>query len=308
MSDVNNYKDLIQKAREYGANEKWDECISCYEDAFCYYENEILIGDLLDLALAYVENNNQLKGYNIIQDIINNYEDSYIGYHYLGYYYLKLKDDKLALESFLNSEKLGDNSIECLFNIGLLYDDSKDFEKAINYYLKVLEIDKDNFYANLNLGAIYQEQNKLQEALEIASRIKELYPQMHLVNYNLGVVYGLLGDYEKAKECYLEELTKDNYCTDAYFNLAIIYKDFYNDYNKSKELYLKGLEDNKNDSRYWYNLACIHCLLKDYKNACDCFYCSYLINNKVIKYLNSDEEATEFKKSEYYNKLLNLCK
>jgi len=74
------------------------------------------------------------------------------------------------------------------------------------------------------------------------------------------------------------------------------------------KLYLKGLEDNKNDSRYWYNLACIHCLLKDYKNACDCFYCSYLINNKVIKYLNSDEEATEFKKSEYYNKLLNLCK
>ena len=32
------------------------------------------------------------------------------------------------------------------------------------------------------------------------------------------------------------------------------------------------------------------CLLDDFDSACDSFYCAYLINNKVIKYISEDEE------------------
>ena len=302
---MNGYQTLVEKAREYGNSGQWNECIGCYEDAFNYYQDEILIGDLLDLALAYVEIKDKEKGYSIIQDVIEYDGDISIAYHYLGYYYLKINEAALALQAFLNAKELGDDSVECYFNIGLLYDEAEEYDKAVEYYKKVLDKDENNFYANLNLGAIFQQENKLEESYQLVSRIKKLYPDMHLVNYNLGVLYGLWKDYEKARECYYEELTKENFCKDAYYNLAIIYKDIDKDYLKAKELYLKGLEDNKDDFKCWYNLGCIHCLLDDFDSACDSFYCAYLINNKVIKYISEDEELVVFRNSKAYENLKN---
>ena len=162
------YNKLIELAREYGSKEEWDKCIYYFEKAFIDYPNNIIIEDLLELSLVFLEIDNRDKAYSIINEVIDNDKSKYIGYHYLGIYYMELNENEKALDAFLESYCKGNRSSECLFKIGLLYDESYNREKAIKFYLETLMVDADNFYANLNLGAIYQEQGQLSLASMMA--------------------------------------------------------------------------------------------------------------------------------------------
>lgn len=297
-----NYDELIMLARSSGEDENWEQCIYYYEKAFLENEN-VLIYDYLDLALAYLEIGDEDKSLNIIDDVIEQNDDKYIGYHYKGLFYFDIDDKELAIEYFEKAHKLGDNEIECLFNLGLLYDELKQYQNAIKYYLMVLEIDDEHFYANLNLGAIYQEQGDLNGAKEKALKAYMINPCKHYSCYNLGVVYALENDYEKAMYYYQEEVSKEDFCVDSFYNMGIIYKDYYKDYDKSIECYLLALNHNQLDYRYYYNLGCAYCLKKDYEKAFDAFSSSQILNNNVKKYLLNDEEARDFIKTEYYSKL-----
>ncbi len=300
------YEDLIETARDLAINEMWDDSINCYLEAFSKYENEIIIGDFLDLALVYLEVNNETKAYCIIKDVIDNYPDFFIGHHYLGYYYLKLEDEESALGCFLHSEELGDKTSECYYNIAFVFDNMERYDEAIIYYSKVLNNDKNDYASRLNIAIIDQKQGRYEKAIENLLELREYYPQMSYINYNLGVNYGLTGEYEKAKDCYLEELTKVDFCENTYFNLAIIYKDYYRNYQKAKELNLKEVEINKS-YRGWYNLGCLHVLTNDFDDAVECFYCAYVLENKILDYLESDEEVISFVNSEYFKMLKVKC-
>ena len=153
------------------------------------------------------------------------------------------------------------------------------------------------------MGAIYQEKGKYELALKYAMIAHESNPTEHFACYNVGVALGLMKRYEEALDWYLKEIELDDFCVDSYYNMGIIYKDFYKDYNKSIENYLKAISFNSQDYRYWYNLGCVYCLKNDFEKASDAFMNSSYINSKVIDYIEKDEETQEFIKSSFYKKI-----
>ena len=111
-----------------------------------------------------------------------------------------------------------------------------------------------------------------------------------------------------AEKCYLDEISKKEFYPYAYYNLGILYKDYYKDLMKAKEYYLKGLKYLQNDPSLWYNLGCAHVLSNDYKNASDCFYCAISLNEKILKYIELDEEIRDYINSIEFNNLKNKIK
>ena len=111
-----------------------------------------------------------------------------------------------------------------------------------------------------------------------------------------------MGDYESAKKWYQEELQKDDFCIDAYYNLGIIYKEE-KKYHAAIESYLMAINYNSSDYRYYYNLGCVYVLNGEMEKAFDAFSSSQLINNNVKRYLKNDSEVITFIESDYYERL-----
>ena len=88
------YNELILLAQSKGEEEKWEECIYYYEQAFLDNDN-VYIYDYLDYALAHLENGDKEKSLAIIDEVIEENSDVYVGYHYKGLYYFNL-DFKLT--------------------------------------------------------------------------------------------------------------------------------------------------------------------------------------------------------------------
>ena len=65
-----------------------------------------------------------------------------------------------------------------------------------------------------------------------------------------------------------------------------------------------SLERDKEDYNTWYNLGCLYSIIKDFKNAFDCF--------KIIKYkkpdfisgMANDNDLVEFRQTDYYKEIL----
>ena len=297
------YNAIINLARENFDNGEYEKAIYYYETAFEENPDTVFVLDLVDLGLAYLENGNYDKSLSIFEDVLEQSSSSYIGYHFLGVYYFKIDDKEKAIEWFLKSYENDDRTVECLFDLGLLYDELNYYDKAIEFYEKTLEIDENHFYGNLNMGAIHQERGEYELALKYAMLAHEANPDEHFACYNIGVALGLMKRYEEALEWYHKELQKDDFCVDTYYNMAIIYKDFYKDYNKSIEYYLTAISFNSQDYRYWYNLGCVYCLQNDFLKAYDAFMNSSYINHKVVNYISNDDETQDFIKSDFYKKI-----
>ena len=311
MDDVR-YQELIERAQYYGNQSNWDKCIEYYQKAF---EIMVRVDDLLDLSIVYLQIDNSFLALKGIDSVIEILPDDFRGYFYKGIYYEHIEDDLEALKYYLKSLELEKNVPEIYFKIGRIYDDLSDnenklenIELAKEYYYKTLELDDNHYYANLNLGSMYERDNNLEEALKFTLKSYSVNKDEKMASYNLGVIYSKLNDFEKAKECYLEEITKKDFYPYAYYNLGIIYKDEDKDYLKAKEYYLKGLNYLKKDPSLWYNLGCVHVLTNDYSNAYDCFYCAISINEKILNYIELDQEIKDFLKTEYYEKLRNVFK
>lgn len=311
MDDLR-YNELIERAHFYGNQSNWDKCIDYYERAF---EIMVRVEDLLDLSIVYLQVDNSYKALKGIEAVIEILPNDYRGYFYKGIYYEHIEDDLKALSYYLKALELESRIPEIYFKIGRIYDDlsdvedhDKNIELAKEYYFKTLELDENHYYANLNLGSIYERDDLYDEALKYTLKSHQVNSNEKMASYNLGVIYSKINEYEKAEKCYLEEITKQEFYPYAYYNLGIIYKDYYKDYYKAKEYYLKGLKYLKKDSSLWYNLGCAHVLTKDYKNAYDCLYCAISLNEKILDYIEMDDEIKDFIGTEYYEQLKNKFK
>lgn len=316
---INAYEERIRIAQNLANDNKVDEAINEYEDAF-----KILVspGDVLDLALLYLDNGNSYRSQELIDSIIRESPEDIRGYFYKGIYYETLDDDDSALDMYLKCidlKKTDNNEAisNIYFKIGRIYDDKSEdkeenekkklIEKAKYYYDRAINSWSNNYYAYLNLGSIYEKENNLDKALELSLKANEISHDEKMSSYNLGVIYSKQGKYDKALECYKQEITKEDFYPFAYYNMGLIYKDFYHDYEKAKDCYIEGLKYLKKDASLWYNLGCVHVLLNDYNNAIDCFYCAICLNGDILSYMDEDKEIEVFVKSSAFEILKEKC-
>ena len=311
MDDIR-YNELIERAHFYGDQSSWDKCIEYYEKAF---EIMVRVEDLLDSSIVYLHLDNSYRALKGIEAVIELLPDDYRGYFYKGIYFEHLEDDQEALTYYLKALELEPRISEIYFKIGRIYDDLSDslmhdenIKLAMDYYFKTLELDENHYFANLNLGSIYERNDDLENALKYTLKSYEINNNEKMASYNLGVIYSKLNDFEKAEKCYLDEIKKKEFYPYAYYNLGIIYKDYYKDYYKAKEYYIKGLNYLKKDPSLWYNLGCAHVITNDYSNAYDCFYCAVSLNEKILSYLELDDEVKMFIKTKYFEDLKNKFK
>ena len=312
----NTYENLIEKARENGSINNWEEAIKCYEEAFQISEE---IEDLLDYAICLLYGQNQARAEKVIDTIISLDEENFLPHFYKGLYYEYLEEYENAQESYLKSIELGYESDDIFFKVGYNYDLLGDIKRAKEYYQKALELNENEFFSNLNLGSIYEEENDLEKALYYTQKAHKSNPYESRACYNLGVIYGKLNDSENQLKYYLKELECDNPHYEIYFNLGVYYKD-HKDYNQSKKYYLEAIkqtegneflditEKEKKKASIYYNIACVECLEKDFKKAKEAFKLSIMINSDILDYLTKDNEISNFRTTKEYLDLIKEVK
>lgn len=302
---MNRYEELIGKARAAYRENKIDEAIRLYEDAF---REMIIVEDLIDLALIYLDNKMPVKALEAFQSLVDVFPDSPQGHYGLGLVYEQLGKSDLAEEAYLEAVKRNPAFAQAYFNIALLADDNNDEKKAYDYYKKTLLYDPDHFWANLNLGSFYEKKNYLDLALKHTLKAYEVNPGEKMVTFNLGVIYGKMGDHETALRYYKEETIKPDCYPLTYLNIALIYKDAFGDYEKSRYYLLEGISRFKDNTALWYNLGCLYAVTLDYQNAYNCFLYALIKKPRLRDTLAADEELAAFRESPFYDELLKSVK
>lgn len=300
--NLKKYYQLIEEGEELLQDKEYEQAASLFESAF---QIATTTQDINTLGFIYIE----LKRYGKAEELFLSALE--MEFNARSYYGLATLNERLgkveeAIKNYEQTIKLASDFTGVYFDCAYLYDEIKNYEKAKQYYKKAIELDPKEFWAHLNIGAIYERENSDEEALHYFLNAYNIDSKKPMVCYNLGVVYNKLKQYDLSLKYYLKELELEKPYEFTYFNLGILYKDGFKDYEKAKMAYLKGLEEDKNNYLIWYNLGCLYALMDDYDNAYDCFLILYYKDKKMFKYIDTDNELEQFKKSQQYQKLIGL--
>ena len=298
---MSKYEDLVKQARIAHEKMQLEEAISLYEKAF---EEMIMVDDLVDLGLVYLDSKNPYKAITVFESVIKVFPTFPYGYYGLGLAYEEIGNHEQAVKSYEKAIERDITFAQAYFNIALIADDNNDTKKAYDYYKKTLLYNPNHFWANLNLGSFYEKNNYIDLALYHSQKAYQINPKEKMVAYNLGVIHGKLKEYEKAINFYLEEMEKPNSYLLAYLNIGLIYKDIYKDFEKAKYYYLLGIKKDKDNSTLWYNLGCLYIWNNDYDNGYNCLLYANIKDPTIKEYMEKDEELSNFRNTQYYDKLL----
>lgn len=197
----------------------------------------------------------------------------------------------IALNYYLEAEKIINHSQSLLIDIALIYDELGDYENAKQYYHKVLDFNINNPIAYYGLATIYDNTKQYDEAIAFykeAIRLDEYYYQAHfflanlydeqkettlaILHYqkvielnpsyfyaylNLGSLYEGLNQDELALSLFkkAETLNTENHL--LYFNLGVVYRKL-NQIDLSIEYYLKTIELSSKHAYTYLNLAILY--------------------------------------------------
>lgn len=179
------------------------------------------INPMLILAQLHFDNFNDVEAMNILQGIIQNYDDKDC--------YTLIFAGNLYYESALQIRQRQN-------------DFSKRINRALQYYFKALEIDKYNAYAAIGIANIFSEYGLTNQSLDIYKSINEKFTLNISSFYNEALIYTSDGKYEKAALS-LKKLLKRFFkngkipeVENLFAKVLIELKDF-----KNAELILQGL-------------------------------------------------------------------
>ena len=202
---MNNYKDLISKAKKFYENKNFYEA-----------KSELLLA----LKDQDIDNKLKLSLYILISDIcfkLNDFVDAEIYlleaikqgksnsdiYNSLGNIYLKKRDYKNSESSYLKSLNFDKNNEIALINLAILYHNWGRKKEAIFFYNKIIKKNSKNIGALFNLSNI--DDKAINE--NVINTIKSLIQEKKLNNFDLASSFFLLADYERKKNNFRKEIS-----------------------------------------------------------------------------------------------------
>jgi tetratricopeptide (TPR) repeat protein len=129
-----------------------------------------------------------------------------------------------------------------LYTYGVLLQDLGRLDEAISCYERAVAIDPNHAKCQNNLGAALLTLGRVEEALAHCTTAAELAPDFALVKNNLGNIHLRRGDYETARTCYNEAITRDAKLAPAYFGLGSAEQGLGSDKARVEELYRQAIE------------------------------------------------------------------
>lgn len=167
MTDNNNIKQIIEKAKDLKRQEKYEEALEILEEI---YKNnpgsEEIKNNLIDLMFDYGGYLNDFytleyeKAQILFKRITKLSPNNYRAHYNLGIAFFNLSKIEKAKKSFETALKIKPDYKYCLYNLGLIYEEAESYEEALAYYEKALDIDPNFTYA---LTAQSQIRQKLDE-------------------------------------------------------------------------------------------------------------------------------------------------
>lgn len=118
----------------------------------------------------------------------------------IGYTYYNERSYEKALEYFLKSEALGENTVTVLSKIGNCYDILGNHPKAIDYHSKCIALDAADYGVYYNRGLAFLSMEAYDDAKKDFEKALSLDDEDVDVYYNLAKAYFGLGDLEKSLE------------------------------------------------------------------------------------------------------------
>jgi tetratricopeptide (TPR) repeat protein len=88
----------------------------------------------------------------------------------------------------------------------------------------IIKIDEE-IEKSVDTALILVERQQIQKGRELLSQLLNKYPENHAVNYGLGVTYAFEGNHELAIPYFKKATEVFPYFTEAYYNLALAYKE-----------------------------------------------------------------------------------
>jgi tetratricopeptide (TPR) repeat protein len=173
-------------------------------------------------GFIYLDLNDTINAVSSLQTAIEvdpNHYDSYIA---LGNIWADLKPD--FSESYYNNAlDINPESIEALYNMGLLFQNEERYIEAYPVYDRIISIDSTAYFAYYNKGYILLvSDSSYTEAINEFEYSLHFYPYYYQAFYNIGLCYENLGELEAAEENYRKALEIEPQFEPAAFGLSRI--------------------------------------------------------------------------------------
>lgn len=190
--------------------EQWDAALEAFlgiDKESSFYEDSVAHIGYIYLELGRIDD-----AILLLEERVENSDPRPQVYYYLISLYLsKGQMEKAMQTSDLATERYSE-SVDLLYQRGLVFERSGDHEQALAIMREVLSLEAEHAEALNFLAYAYAEQNtNLEEALELAERAIALNPEPHIQD-TLGWVYYRLGRFNEALErirIASEELPRD---------------------------------------------------------------------------------------------------
>lgn len=294
---------LVEKAAQYLAQDKYDEAIAIYEqfieadptvisnygklglalllagreeEAQACWLSVLLEGienqsaELIELlereGIQRLEGGKYEQAEKIYWQIIELAPNYAIAYKNLGNALLnqgKLED---AIAYYQQGIALAPNDAITYYHLGIIFHQQDKLEEAIDCYQKSLAISPDSATVFNNLGNAWQRKGKLEEAIACYQKSLNLDNNQILTYHNLGSALNVQGRVEEALVSFQQALTLDPNNVESYHNFAIFYQDT-RQYKKALACCDRALEIDPNNPEIHWNRALILLKLGDYERG-----------------------------------------
>jgi len=178
---------------------------------------------------------------------------------------MNLNQYENGLNSFLRSEKLGENRIEVLYGIGRAYKELYQFEDSLKYYNKDLKLEHTGKSHFLLAKCLYS-MDKKGSAIEMYDQALKINPNYVEAYFNKGICLLNLNLKEEAIKMFNKTIELNPNYVDAYFQRGYY---FYNlqKYQKAMQEMNKVLQLDENYYQAYYEKGFCFQQMKRYEEA-----------------------------------------
>lgn len=160
-------------------------------------------------GFIYLDSRDTATAISSFQTAIEVDPDHYDSYIILGKIWL-YENPEFAESYFNRAIEIQPQSIEALYNIGVLYQNQERYLETYPIYNKIIEIDSSAYFAYYNKGyVLLVSDSSYTESIEEFQNSLRFYPYYHQAYYNIGLCYENLGDMVAAEENFRKSLEID---------------------------------------------------------------------------------------------------